>query len=271
MATHYSRTTPRVWTSFNLKKGLLSAAWLAGILSVTVAEPTLESDNHSKRIQRAYAEAREQFQANTNATTAWQFASACFDRAELSTTDKQRAALAEEGIAAARIAVALEPESAAAHYYLGLNLGQLARTKSLGALRLLDDMERAWKMSIQLDPTFDYAGAHRSLGMLYRDAPGWPASIGDRSKARQHLEKSVALFPDYPDNRLSLLEAYLEWGQRKTVAAQILTVEQALRNAREQLTGAPWERAWKNWGERWRRIKSKAAVTKQQSPAQSKR
>jgi tetratricopeptide (TPR) repeat protein len=237
---------------------------------VSGAEPTSETD-HTQRTQRAYREAREQFQGSTNAIAAWQFARACFDWAELASTDKQRAAIAEEGIAAARLAHARDPSSAEAYYYLGLTLGQLARTKTLGALRLLDDMERAWERSIQLDPKFDYAGAHRSLGMLYRDAPGWPASIGNRGKARFHLEKCVELSPDYPDNRLSLFEAYLEWGQRKAVAEQIPAVQTVLDKAREKLTGPDWAQAWKDWDERWKKMRSKVGVTQLRSPAHSKR
>jgi hypothetical protein len=66
-------------------------------------------------------------------TAAWQFGRACFDLAEFATNNTERASLAEQGIAACRQAMARESNSAPAHYYLGMNLGQLAETK--GAVR----------------------------------------------------------------------------------------------------------------------------------------
>ena len=114
----------------------------------------------------------------------WQFARAAFDFAEFSTNDTQRAALANQGIAACRQLVAREPKLAAGHYYLAMNLGQLARTEYLGALTLVKEMEPEFKAAAELDPQFDHAGPERNLGLLYRDAPGWPVSIGNPSKAQ---------------------------------------------------------------------------------------
>src|ERR1051325_6954299 len=122
----------------------------------------------SNRVHRLYVETRHRWQEQTNgAEAAWGFARACFDRADFATNDLERAALAEQGIAASRRAIQLQTNSAAAYYYLGLNLGQLAQTKLLGAIKLIEQMEAAWKQAIELDEKFDYAGPHRSLGLLY--------------------------------------------------------------------------------------------------------
>jgi hypothetical protein len=48
----------------------------------------------------------------------------------------------------------------------------------------------------------------RNLGLLYRDAPGWPFSIGSKRKAREWLERAAALAPDYPENQLNLAESH---------------------------------------------------------------
>src|SRR5262245_26399653 len=99
-----------------------------------------------------YEEARARYQKETNSVeAAWQFGRAAFDLADLATNDTQRAALAQEGIDACRHGVGLDPKSAPAHYYLGLNYGQLAQTKLLGALKLVDRMEESWKKTIELD------------------------------------------------------------------------------------------------------------------------
>src|SRR5204863_9133981 len=99
------------------------------------------------------------------------------------------------------------------HYYLGMNLAQLAQTKMLGALKIVTQMEREFSIVRDLDEEFDQAGADRNLGLLYRDAPAI-GSIGSRGKARQHLEHAVKLAPPSPENRLNLIETYLKWGER---------------------------------------------------------
>jgi tetratricopeptide (TPR) repeat protein len=211
-----------------------------------------------ERYHRLYEEQKKRWEHATNdAEISWQFARACFDWADLATNDTQRASIAQQGIAAARQGVALDPKSAPAYYYLGMNLGLFAQTRLLGALKLLDEMESSWKRSIALDATFDYAGAHRSLGILYRDAPGWPASLGDRNHAKEHLKKAVELCPAYPDNQLLLLESYLKWGDKKAAATLLGTVADTLEKARQQLTGDAWILAWKDWDRRWESVKTK--------------
>jgi len=250
-----------IWTffwalSFGLgTSGLRAAGDVARVTSIR------------SRPERLYDEAKARFQKETNSVeAAWEFGRATFDLADLSTNDTQRAALAHEGIDACRHGVRLDPESAGAHYYLGLNYGQLAQTKLLGAIKLVDSMEESWKKTIQLDPKFDYAGGHRTLGVLYRDAPGWPTSIGSRSKARQHLQKAVELCPEYPGNRLSLFEAYAKWGEKKAVQAQVKETEEFLKAARQRLTGEDWTLDWQDWDQRWEKIKARCAIVAARSP-----
>jgi tetratricopeptide (TPR) repeat protein len=237
--------------------GALCFGW--PLLHGTSFAQTAARESAAARYQRLYEEARKCWLAQSNSVEpAWKFAAACFDWAELASSDTQRADLAKEGIHAARRAIARDPASAPACYYLALDLGQLAQTKLLGALKLVSEMEAMLKRSVELDPIFDYAGAHRTLGMLYRDAPGWPTSLGDRAKARFHLKQAVELSPAYPDNQLALLEARLKWGEKKSVSEQIPQVESILQKARGQLAGEAWRLAWQDWDKRWEKIKSRA-------------
>ncbi|MBI4324480.1 MAG: hypothetical protein HY674_04380 [Chloroflexi bacterium] len=220
--------------------------------------PPTSNPAFAARAQGRYESAQIRYQAaNTNATAAWQLGRACFDWAEFAADDEQREEIARQGMAVCRQLIAREPASAAGHYYLALNLGQLARTKSLGALRIVDEMELELKTALHLEPLFDYAGPDRSLGLLYLDAPGWPASIGSRSKARFHLEHAVELSPAFPDNRLSLLEAYLKWGDKPRVQRELPMLREILEKARTDLTGEDWEMSWADWEQRRRKIESK--------------
>ncbi|MBK7997169.1 MAG: hypothetical protein IPK15_00180 [Verrucomicrobia bacterium] len=224
--------------------------------------PRATAGEHSNHVHQTYVDWTSRFARDkTNSETAWQFAKACFERADFSTNDTQRAAFAELGISASKRAIALDTNSAAAYFYLGVNLGQMARTKLFSALGLLDEMEAAWEKSIALDPKFHYAAAERSLGLLYLDAPGWPISLGSRSKARKHLQQATKLVPDYPENHLCWLEAQLKWGEAKLVKTQLSNMEAILRSARTNFTGAAWSRDWEDWEVRWKRIRAKAGST----------
>src|SRR6185503_12330307 len=170
--------------------------------------------------------------------------------------ESNRAKVAEEGINACRNALQ-RYTNAATYYYCALNLGQLARTKKLGALKLVDQMEGALKRAIELDPKFDYAGPHRTLGLLYTDAPGWPVSIGNRSKAKQHLVKAVELSPEYPDNQISLIEFYISSGDLKNARSAVPDAEPQMRTARLKFSGDRWKDSWKDWDLRWERIRRK--------------
>lgn len=239
--------------------GVLLAA-PAAVAQESVSAPT----NFPALARQTYLASREQYQlAPTNAVVAWQHGRACFDLADLSTNDTERAAWAQQGIAACRQAITLAPKLAPAHYYLAMNLGQLARTQTLGALGTVKDIEQSFKTAGQLDPAFDYAGADRGLGLLYRDAPGWPLSIGSDKKARKHLQRAVELSPNFPENRLNLLEACLKWNDRKGVKQETEALTALWLTARTNFTGVAWESAWADWEKRWRQVLRQAAQFKE--------
>lgn len=211
------------------------------------------------RAGRVFLSAGAAFTNNpASATSGWEFARACFDLAEHATNNAQRAALAQQGIAASRAAASVNSNLAAIPYYLGMNLGQLARTKSLGALPLVAEMEDLFRTARDRNETFDHAGPERNLGLLYLEAPGWPVSIGNRAKARQHLRRAVELDPGYPENHLNLLEARLRWGD-KDLQPAVEALASLLPAARTRFTGEDWDLAWLDWDRRWKEIQARVA------------
>jgi len=195
-------------------------------------------------------------QEPANPVAAWQFGRACFDLAECATNQAERAQIAEQGIAACRQALARASNSAPAHYYLGVNLGQLARTRGLSALKLVGPMRHEFDLARSLDEHLDQAGPDRNLGQLYRDAPAL-ASIGSRSQAQRHLQRAVTLAPHFPDNRLELIEAYLKWGQRDQARRELKTLEEIWPAARAQWTGPAWAASWADWEEQLEKFRKK--------------
>jgi tetratricopeptide (TPR) repeat protein len=225
---------------------------IAGINAFAQVDPRAPgSAEFAKRAGKIYEEARARFQADSNNPDAgWKFARACFDWADYATADARRAEIAEEGMAVSRHLVAAAPKSVPGHYYLAMNLGQLARTKSLGALKIVTQMEQEFDLVLDLDPDFDFAGADRNLGLLYLDAPGWPLSVGSKAKAREHLQKALKRAPDFPENHLNLIEAEITWGDKKEAATGLSALDDLWSAAQKKLAGDEWASDWADWDKR---------------------
>jgi hypothetical protein len=221
--------------------------------------PTL-SVQFSDAAQIKLINARKKFLADTNSIpAAWALGAACFWRGEFAVDDEERTALANEGIAVCRTLTIRAPTVPEGHYYLAMNLGQLARTKWLEALGLVKELERGMKFAAGMNPRLDHAGPDRCLGLLYRDAPGWPISLGSKAKARTHLLRAVELAPDFPENHLVLVESWVMWKEKKTLQRDLDTLAALLPKARKQFTGDDWAAHWDDWERRWQEVQARAA------------
>jgi tetratricopeptide (TPR) repeat protein len=214
------------------------------------------------RAETKFQDAHHRLQTETNSTEAgWQFARACFDLAELATNDTRRAAFANQAIAACRQVLARDTNSAPAHYYLGMAIGQLADSKhNLSSLGMVKDMEHEFLTAFTLDKLFDFAGPDRNLGLLYAQSPAI-ISVGSRSKARLHLERAVKLAPDFPENRLNLIEAYSKWGDSAAALRELKALEKLWPDAQKKFTSDDWAASWPDWEKRINNVKKKLEDT----------
>lgn len=107
--------------------------------------------------------------------------------------EKSYQALAERAAAVrAKYAERAEPE-----IWYGIIVASYAGAKGgLGALSLAKEARKALEHSLQIDPKALGGSAYTSLGSLYYQVPGWPLGFGDDAKARELLEKALALNPD---------------------------------------------------------------------------
>lgn len=255
-ATHYSRPVVFQWdgrirSAFSHWATLL---WLGSAMAALAADK-LPTNAPVAYLERQLTEARlRRDESPQSSVAAWQFAQACFNRAEFSTNDAQRASLARAGIEAAKVALAKDSNSAPAHFYLAMNMGQLARTKSLGALSLVEQMEQEFMLARAMDEQFEHAGPDRFLGRLYFEAPT-TVSVGSRTKARKHFARAAQLQPDYPENRLNLIESALRWKETKTARKEAERYAALLTKARTQFTGEAWQAAWLDWDARWEKVR----------------
>lgn len=214
-----------------------------------------------QRAEKAFQSAKSRLDANTNDPAGLaDVARTAFDYADLQTSNARRKEIANEGIAAAQHLIAENTNSVPGHYYLGMDEGELAETETIGALKLVRHMEAEFILVLHTNAAFDYAGPDRNLGMLYRDAPGWPASIGNREKAREHLEKAYKLAPDYPENLMNLIEAEVKWNQFAAARQHLQTLDMLWPRFQQTFAGEKWEAAWADWTKRRDEARKKASV-----------
>ncbi len=191
----------------------------------------------------------------TNSLAAWHLGRACFTWGKTLKDPNAQEKIYEEGVAACRRSLSLDPKSGPAHYYLGMNIGRVADLKrNLAAFGLVKEVERTFLQAAKLDEHYAYGGPDRNLGLLYWHAPGWPVSVGNKKLARKHLERAVKLAPDYPENRLNLAEAYLDWREQKLMQQQLAAAKQLWPRAQTNLTGVEWELDWRDWESRRQKL-----------------
>jgi tetratricopeptide (TPR) repeat protein len=81
--------------------------------------------------------------------------------------------------------------------WYGIIVASYAGAKGgFGALSLAKDAKAALEHALQLDPKALSGSAYTSLGSLYYQVPGWPLGFGDDAKARELLDKALAMNPD---------------------------------------------------------------------------
>jgi tetratricopeptide (TPR) repeat protein len=109
----------------------------------------------------------------------------------------------------------------------GIVVSSLAGEKGgLGALGLVKQAKTLYEQAIGIDAKALDGSAYNSLGVLYYKVPGWPLGFGDKAKARELLQKALAINPqgidpnyfygeflvetDHPDEAVTYLERALQ-------------------------------------------------------------
>jgi tetratricopeptide (TPR) repeat protein len=89
------------------------------------------------------------------------------------------------------------PNRAEPEIWYGIIVASHAGAKGgLGALSLAKEAKASLEHALELDPKALSGSGYTSLGSLYYQVPGWPLGFGNDAKARELLEKALALNPD---------------------------------------------------------------------------
>ena len=125
---------------------------------------------------------------------------------------ENKAAYFEQAIDAGKKAVALNPDDAAGHYWLGVSYGLYAKVKGLAhSVFVIGPLKEHMAAVLKLDPGYDRGGAYFILGIVYYELPG--VLGGDMDQAFKYLEKAVELDPQAYAIHAYLADAYIDQGR----------------------------------------------------------
>jgi len=158
----------------------------------------------------------------TNYEAAWKASQVCKYLGDKYPSDSKLPIL-ESGEAYARKAIAIDPDRAEGHFWLGVSLGRIGEERGvLNSLFLVGPIKDEMEAVLKINPKHD--GAHHVLAVLYRKAPGWPLSSGDINKAKEEALLSVQYGPQRTLNHLGLAEVYMSMDKNKDAKQELLMV-----------------------------------------------
>jgi tetratricopeptide (TPR) repeat protein len=124
--------------------------------------------------------------------------------------EKQYEALAEK----AGKVVAAYPNRAEPLVWHGIIVSSLAGARGgLGALGLAKQAKAQYEEALKIAPNALDGSAYNSLGVLYYKVPGWPVGFGDKAKAKELLQKALAINPTGIDANFFYGEYLIETGK----------------------------------------------------------
>ncbi len=121
----------------------------------------------------------------------------------------------------------------------GIIVSSVAGEKGgLGALSLVKQAKALYEAAIQIDGNTLEGSAWNSLGVLYYKVPGWPVGFGDKAKARELLQKALAVNPKGIDANFFYGEYLVETKRPEEAAPYLERALQAPGRAGRQIADA---------------------------------
>jgi tetratricopeptide (TPR) repeat protein len=110
---------------------------------------------------------------------------------------------------------AQHPQAAEPLILKAIILSTYAEAKgSLDALSLVKSARDAALAAAKIDEKADDAGAYTVLGVLYYKVPGWPIGFGNNRRARENLDRALALAPDAIDANYFYGDFLIDQGEK---------------------------------------------------------
>ena len=127
--------------------------------------------------------------------------------------DKQEAAFLGLTERAQQVA-GTSPDKVEAMIWEAIVLSGYAKAKGgIGALKYAKQARDLLLEAVKLNPKALNGSAYTSLGSLYYKVPGWPIGFGSKNKAREYLEKALAINPNGIDPNYFYADFLYEQGE----------------------------------------------------------
>ncbi|HEY6894939.1 MAG TPA: tetratricopeptide repeat protein [Rhodanobacteraceae bacterium] len=161
-------------------------------------------------------------QAATDADAAIADVAHDWARASYATPDDGKVAAYESALAAAERTVQAFPARAEPKVWEAIVLASLAHAQ--GGLDALGKAKRSRDLLLEaekIDANAMDGSIYATLGSLYGKVPGWPIGFGDKKKAREYLDKAIAIDPSSIDSNYFYADFLVDQGDYAS-AAQFL-------------------------------------------------
>jgi hypothetical protein len=137
--------------------------------------------------------------------------------------DAERRGTFEEGIAAGRRAIALQPKRPEGHFWVAANMGAMAESFGLRqGIKYRKPVKDELETVLQLDPSFMQGSADRALGRWYFKVPRLFGGSDKESEA--HLRASLKFNPTSTASHFFLAELFLDNGRKAEARTELHVV-----------------------------------------------
>jgi tetratricopeptide (TPR) repeat protein len=138
-------------------------------------------------------------------------------------SESERRKLFEDGIAAGRKAVAVQPNRPEGHFWIAANMGALAESYGVRqGIKYRKTIKEELETVLRLDAAFLQGSADRALGRWYFKVPGMFG--GSDRLAEAHLRASLKYNPNSTASHYFLGEVLLDAGRKDEARAELQTV-----------------------------------------------
>ncbi len=187
---------------------------------VRQADDYYQGRKNPENVRKGLALLREAVSQNPQDYEAWWRIAkfVCYLADDISGPEKLK--LLDEGISAGKRAVALRPNGAEGHFWLGADEGLFAEAGSMwAALRLVDAIKAEMEAVVRLDSDYEEGAGLRTLARIYYRAPFFKG--GDKRRSIQLLEECLKRYPENSLTMLYLADSLLAVGQRDAAREQL--------------------------------------------------
>ncbi|MEZ0230047.1 MAG: TRAP transporter TatT component family protein [Planctomycetota bacterium] len=130
---------------------------------------------------------------------------------------------AEHGMKDSSRAKKENPQRVEGHYRYALCLGVYLREHWTSVVSRLDELIGSARKAAELDEKYDAAGPHVLLASVYAEAPRLIG--GDPARARKHMARFLALFPNDEGNKLAAVKIHVELGEEDQARKILNTID----------------------------------------------